>query len=59
MTGRQSQPVALAVRLVTQHGYSVTAAAEKHKVAVSSVRRALRAAGVEPLQGGRPSKGKK
>jgi hypothetical protein len=32
---------------------TVTAAAEKHKVAISSVRRALRAAGVPPLPRGR------
>ena len=54
MSGRQSQAVALAVRLV-QRGHTVTAAAEKHKVAVSSVRRALRAAGVAPLKAGRPA----
>jgi transposase-like protein len=53
MSGRQSQPVALAVRLVQQRGYTVTAAAEKHGVAVTSVRRALRAAGVAPLPRGR------
>lgn len=56
MSGRQSQPVALAVKLVQQRDYSVTEAAARHGVAVSSVRRALRAAGVEPLPRGRPKK---
>lgn len=55
MSGRQSQAVALALRLVRERGYTVTAAAERHGVAVSSVRRALRAAGVEPLKRGRPA----
>ena len=54
MSGRQSAAVALALRLVRERGYTVTAAAARHKVAVSSVRRALRAAGVAPLKGGRP-----
>lgn len=54
MSGRQSQAVALAVRLVRDRGYTVTAAAEKHGVAVSSVRRALRSAGVAPLRPGKP-----
>lgn len=56
MSGRQSQAVTIAVRLVRERGYTVTAAAEKHQLAVSSVRRALRAAGVEPLPRGRPKK---
>jgi len=56
MTGRPSQPVTLAVKLVREHGYSVTAAAERHGVAVSSVRRALRRAGVAPLPRGRKGK---
>jgi transposase-like protein len=54
MSGRPSQAVTLAVRLVRERGYTVTAAATKHGVAVSSVRRALRAAGVEALPRGRP-----
>ncbi|MGE4243697.1 helix-turn-helix domain-containing protein [Ramlibacter sp.] len=54
VSGRQSQAVALAVRLVRDRGYTVTAAAKHHGLAVSSVRRALRAAGVEPLRRGRP-----
>jgi hypothetical protein len=41
---------------VRERGYTVTAAAARHQVAVSSVRRALRAAGVEPLKRGRPVK---
>lgn len=53
MSGRQSQAVALAVRAVLR-GMTATAAAAKHGVAVSSVRRALRAAGVPALKGGRP-----
>jgi transposase-like protein len=48
--------VTLAVRLVQQRGHTVTEAAQRHGVAVSSVRRALRAAGVEPLPRGRPKK---
>ena len=56
MSGRQSQSVALALRLVRERGYSVTDAAKKHQVAVSSVRRALRSAGVAKLPGGRPRK---
>lgn len=56
MSGRQSQAVALAVRLVLQHGYTATAAAEKHGVALSSVRRALRQAGAPPMKAGRPPK---
>jgi transposase-like protein len=56
MSGRPSQAVTLAVRLVRSHGYTVTAAAERHGLAVSSVRRALRTAGVEPLPRGRPAK---
>jgi transposase-like protein len=55
MSGRQSQAVALALRLV-ERGHTVTEAAERHGVAVSSVRRALRAAGVAPLKRGRPKK---
>lgn len=56
MSGRQSQAVALALRLVQERGYTVSAAAEKHGLAVSSVRRALRAVGVPPLPRGRPKK---
>ena len=56
MSGRQSQAVALALKLVRDRSYSVTAAAERHKVAPSSVRRALRAAGVPKMPGGRPAK---
>lgn len=55
MSGRQSQAVALALKLV-QRGHTVTAAAKHHGLAVSSVRRALRAAGVAPLKRGRPTK---
>ena len=54
MSGRPSQAVTLALRLVRLQGYTVTAAAAKHGVALSSVRRALRAAGVDPLPRGRP-----
>jgi transposase-like protein len=56
MSGRQSQAVTLAVKLVRERGYTVTGAAERHSVAVSSVRRALRALGVEALSAGRPPK---
>jgi len=56
MGGRQSQAVALALRLVQERGYTVTAAAQKHGLAVSSVRRALRANGVQPLPAGRPKR---
>jgi transposase-like protein len=56
MSGRQSQAVTLALKLVRERGYTVTAAAERHGLAVSTVRRALRSAGVEPLKRGRPSK---
>jgi len=55
MSGRQSQAVTLAVRLVL-HGSTVTAAAKRHDVAVSSVRRALRLAGIGPLPHGRPKR---
>lgn len=56
MSGRPSQAVTLAVRLVRERGYTVTAAAARHGVAVSSVRRALRGAGVAPMPSGRPAK---
>jgi transposase-like protein len=56
MSGRQSQAVALAVRLVVERGYTATAAAERHGVALSSVRRALRSAGVPPMKPGRKTK---
>lgn len=56
VSGRQSQAVASAVALVLKRGSSVTDAAAKYGVALSSVRRALRAAGVEPLKRGRPAK---
>ena len=56
MSGRQSSAVAAAVRMV-QRGSSVTDAAAKHGVALSSVRRALRAAGVPPLPRGKRTTG--
>lgn len=56
MSGRPSQAVTLAVRLVRERGYTVTAAAEKHSVSLSSIRRALRALNVPPMRGGRPKK---
>ena len=48
MSGRPSHAVMLAVRLVVEHGYTRSAAARKHGVAVSSVRRAMRRAGYPP-----------
>lgn len=56
MSGRQSHAVTLAVRLVRERGYTAAAAAAKHGVAVSSVRRALLRAGVPPNPRGRPRK---
>jgi hypothetical protein len=56
MSGRPSQAVTLALKLVQLRGYTVTAAAEKHDLAISTVRRALRAAGVEPMKAGRKKK---
>jgi len=53
MSGRQSSAVAAAVRMVGR-GHSISASARAHSVAVSSVRRALRAAGAPPAAGGRP-----
>jgi hypothetical protein len=56
MSGRQSHAVALALKLVIEHGHTVTAAAARQKVALSSVRRALRSSGIGPLSAGRPKK---
>ena len=56
MSGRQSQAVTLALKLVLERGYTVTAAAARHELAVSSVRRALRRAQVPELKRGRPAK---
>lgn len=53
MSGRPSREVMLAVKLVL-NGHTVTAAAMRHGVAMSSVRRALRAQGIAPLAPGRP-----
>lgn len=57
MSGRQSRGVELAAKLVTERGYTVSAAALRHEVHVTSVRRALRAMGVSPLPRGRPKSG--
>ena len=54
MSGRQSQAVALAVRLVRVHGNTVASAASRHGVALTSVRRALAKLGVAPNPVGRP-----
>ena len=54
MTGRRSSAVEAALRLV-RNGLSVSEAARRHGVALSSVRRALRADGVPPLAPGRPA----
>lgn len=54
MSGRQSQAVSLALRLV-ERGHTVTDAAKRHEIAVSSLRRALRRSGVPPLPRGRKS----
>ena len=44
MTGRQSSAVASAVKMV-QKGHKTSDAADRYKVAPSSIRRALKAAG--------------
>ncbi len=51
MTGRRSSAVETALRLVRE-GLSVSEAARQQGVAISSVRRALRAEGVPPLPPG-------
>ena len=56
MSGRQSAAVAAAIRMVRK-GHTVTDAATKHSVALSSVRRGLRAEGVAPLPRGRRQSG--
>lgn len=56
MSGRPSHAVTLAVRLVLQRGYTVTDAAAHQGCSPSSVRRALRLAGVPPLPRGRPKR---
>lgn len=58
MTGRQSQAVSLGVRLVREQGSTVSAAARESGANVTSVRRALRTAGVPPLARGRRPKDK-
>lgn len=52
MSARQSKEVGLALALV-ERGHSVSDAARKHGLAVSTVRRALRRKGVGPLPAGR------
>lgn len=52
MTGRRSSAVEGALRLV-RGGLSISEAARQQGVAVSSVRRALRAEGVAPMAPGR------
>ena len=54
MTGRRSSAVETALRLVRE-GMSISEAARQQGVAVSSVRRALRADGVPPMAPGRQS----
>lgn len=56
MSGLQSHQVTLAMRLVRERGYTITAAAKRHGVGISSVRRALRLAGVPPGRPGRRPK---
>ena len=55
MSGRTSRQAWLAVRAVGR-GSTVLAAAARHRLAPSTVRRALRRAGVAPLRAGRPRK---
>jgi transposase len=52
MSGKQSKATELALALVAR-GHSVSEAARRHNLAVSTVRRALRRSGVEPLKAGR------
>lgn len=49
MSARQSYEVTLALRLVIERGWGVSAAAREHGIAVSSLRRALRRAGIPPF----------
>lgn len=55
MSGRPSREVGLALALV-ERGHTVTEAAKRHGLAVSTVRRALRRAGVAPLKAGRKAR---
>jgi transposase len=52
MGGRQLEITQHAVDLVTKKGWSVTHAAQECGVAITTVRRALRRAGVAPLRRG-------
>lgn len=53
MSGRQSAATEVAVRLVAR-GYTLTLAANKAGVAISTLRRALRRAGEPPRKPGKP-----
>ena len=53
MSRLQSYAVDLALRLVAR-GYTISAAARRHGLAVTTVRRAMRRAGCVPLPAGRP-----
>lgn len=55
MSARPSYLVLLAVGLVLDRGYTISAAARKHGVAITSVRRALRRLGEPPRPPGRIS----
>jgi transposase len=53
VSGKQSRATELALALVAR-GHSVSEAARRHELAVSTVRRALRRSGEKPLPAGRP-----
>lgn len=55
MSGRPSAATEAALRMVAR-GATVTEAARRHKIALSTLRRALRRADVPPLSPGRPVK---
>jgi transposase-like protein len=56
MSGRQAKETLLALALVAR-GHTVSEAARRHGLSVSTVRRALRRAGEAPKAPGRPAQG--